>query len=377
MRRVLRVAVIAWLTLLVAASAGLAQTSRERAEALNEEGRALFQTGDFAEAAKRFEAAIQLAPASKYVYNLAYAYNSAAESEKAKAAFLRYLELCRAETAGQCSDEARVQQEIERLDDILFKSLPKVFIDSTPQAANVFLLSQGQEERLVGQTPLTLRLAEGKYELRIEKEAHETLSHTFEVQRIGDLRLAFPLTKLRNLGNLQISVNVRGARIYVDGNVHGLSPRERPLEVPAGPRQVIVEKDGYGRLEKEVTVVSGQTTQVDFDLALRDSPATWRSYVGWPTASVGLLGIGTGILFWQLADQEFTGTPKFNDYELYQNIGYGLGGGLLAVGMGLLIWEWADPVTVESGEELANRPWLPVFAPNADGGASLGVVGRF
>jgi hypothetical protein len=139
---------------------------------------------------------------------------------------------------------------------------------------------------------------------------------------------------------------------------------------------VVVEKDGYGGTSREVTVQSGKTTTVDFELGLSQSPATWRSYIGWPTAVVGLLGIGTGIAFWQLADKEFAGTPKFKDYELAQNLGYGLGGGLLAGGMGLLTWEWAHPVKVAPDDDFSWKA-IPIFAPSADGGASFGVMGRF
>lgn len=361
---------------MLAPHAARAQAGDERAEMFNKEGRQLFEMGQYEEAVNRFEQAFAAAAKSKYLYNLAYAYDLSGKPAKSKEAFTKYLEICRNETGNQCPDEARVQTEIERLDDILFKSLPKVFVDSSPTGANVFFTDpKTNEERLLGQTPLTLRLAEGAYQVRLEMEGHETLRHTFEVQRIGDLRLSFPLSRLTNLGRLEVNVNVRGARIYVDGTIYGLSPREKPLEIQAGPRQVVVEKDGYGRASKEVVVVSGQATAVDFELGLADSPATWRSYVGWPLFSVGLLGIGAGITFWQLADEEFQGTPKFEDYELYQNLGYGIGGGLLGVGMGLLIWEWVDPVTTAAGDDVGFRP-VPLIAPTADG-AAFGLMGRF
>lgn len=367
-----------WVVALAFPAAGWAQSASERAEKTNEQGKQLFEAGQFEDAAALFREAFEGDPKSKYVFNLAYALNSANQLEESKTAFQQYLELCRKETGNQCPDEGRVQGEIERIDDILFKSLPKVFVSSTPEGANVFFTDQTGKERLVGQTPMTLRLAQGSYGLRLEKEGYDSLKHTFEVQRIGDVRISFPLARMQNLGTILIESNVRGARIFVDGTIFGLTPRSKPLEVQSGSRQVVVEKEGYGRVTREVLVESGQQVVVEANLTLEDSPATWRSYTGWPLFTVGVLGIGTGILFSQLANEEFRGTPTFDDYELYQNLGYGLGGGLAAVGMSLLIWEWADPAKEREGDSIGmGEIGTPVFGLLPKGGAAFGWTGSF
>lgn len=363
------------LVILCATSASLAQTTAtDRAKQLNEEGKTLFGAGNYDAAIEKFREAFELSPISNHVFNLAYAYlNTGKNAADARNSFLKFLELCRAENDGKCPDESRVQLEIQRLEDVLFRELPRVTIQSEPQGALIFLTDPATgTDRIIGQTPHSTKLAQGTYNIRIETPGYEPLSTKFDVQRIGDLNLSFPLTKFRNIGAILVNANVRGARIYIDGKVYGLSPRKEPLEVEAGQHQVIVEKDGYTRDESEVTVQSGQTVSVNANIYLESTPATWRSYLGWPLAVVGVLGIGAGITFWQLADQEFQNTPTFDDYVLYQNLGYGIGGGLLAVGTALIIWEYAAPA-VDSGDLVT----MPSFGVMPDGTVMAGIGGKF
>jgi hypothetical protein len=228
------------------------------------------------------------------------------------------------------------------------------------------------DERVIGQTPHTVNLAEGTYSLRLVLDGYEPFAAPFQVQRQGDLTLSFPLARLQNIGQLRVLANVRGARIFLDGKPFGIAPYEETVDVEAGKHQVIVERDGYTTFNEQVAVGTGEQVDVSATIYLKDTPASWRSYVGWPTAVIGLLGIGAGITFWQLADQEFTGTPTFEDYQLYQNLGYGIGGSLLAVGTGLIIWEYTR---TDAGEDTIDV--APVFDVDPHGGMRFGAMGRF
>ena len=371
---VLLVLVSAWLTAGGPVGDARAQTAAEQAEVENGAGKELFGQGRYVESAARFQRAFDLMPQAKYLYNLGYAWlNAGTEPRRALDAFEKFVPLCKEEGKGICSDQERVEKEMVRLRDLAYRALPQVTIQSDPVGATIYFMeASGAEERIIGQTPHTTNLAEGKYSLRLVLDGYEPFSGPFEVKRQGDLTLSFPLARIKNLGHIKVRTNIRGARIFLDGKPFGISPYEEAVDVEAGPHQIVVEKDLYTTWNEQVTVSTGQQVDVMAAVYLKDAPASWRAYVGWPTAVVGLLGIGAGITFWQLADQEFAGTPTFNDYELYQNLGYGLGGGLLAVGTGLIIWEYVRS-DVASEDRLVIAPVMGI----EHDGMVFGAMGSF
>lgn len=357
----------------------LAETPTEQAERLNDEGKALFGAGKYLEAAEKFEAANAAEPQSKYLYNLGYSYlNSGTKPKPALETFERFLTLCREENKGICPDQERVNKEIERLKDVIFRALPLVTIQSDPVGATIYFMEEGaKQERVIGQTPHSTNLAEGRYQIRLVLDGYEPFAAPFEVKRQGDLTLSFPLARIQNLGHVRVLANVKGARIFLDGKPFGISPYQEAVDVEAGKHQVVVERDGYTTFNKQVAVDTGQQADVEANIYLKDTPASWRSYVGWPSAIVGLLGIGAGITFWQLADKEFAGTPTFNDYQLYQNLGYGLGGGLLAAGTGLIIWEYVRKDAGADRIDPADIEVSPAFGVDPTGMVHFGAMGRF
>lgn len=363
-----------WLASAPLAESARAQTAADQAETENNAGKELFGQGKYIEAAARFQRAFDLQPQAKYLYNLGYAWlNSGTEPQRALDAFEKFLPICKDEGNGICADQERVEKEIVRLRDLAFRALPLVTIQSEPPGATIYFMeAEGEQERIIGQTPFSTNLKEGKYSIRLVLDGYEPFSAPFEVKRQGDLTLAFPLARIKNLGHIKVRTNIRGARIFLDGKPFGISPYEQAVDVEAGPHQIVVEKDLYTTWNEQVSVATGQQVDVMAAVYLKDAPASWRAYVGWPTAVIGLLGIGTGITFWQLADQEFAGTPKFEEYELYQNLGYGLGGGLLAVGTGLIIWEYVR-VDVASEDRLVVAPVMSLDAQ----GAVFGAMGSF
>ena len=84
-----------------------------------------------------------------------------------------------------------------------------------------------------------------------------------ELSQVVELRLAaLP-------GSLSVRANVAGARVELDGG----SSRPLPLadlEVPAGPREVVVRRVGYAPVVRTVEVRPGETTRVDVDLEPMD-----------------------------------------------------------------------------------------------------------
>ncbi len=347
---------------------------QQRAEQLNDEGRALFEKGKYEEAAGRFQQAWSLHHDSKYLFNLGYAWLYAYQTagkhrDDAMKAFQEYLLVCRQEHGGTCPDEARVRSEIDRLQ-------AKVVVESTPPGAAVFLRGDKvmTEERQVGVTPLELYLPEGKYHVRLVKPGYVSHEEDFAKGRFGDVHLSVALKPVRHVGALVLRANVRGARVYVDGNPLGRTPLDEPLELDAGKHRVTVEKDDYTPFEGEVLVEEGKTARLGVHLRLRQTVHTVKWPIGWTLVGVGLAGVGAGIALNYLpAADDFNDTPQFKRLARGQKIAYFGGAGLAAVGAGLVIWELASPVEVRPEDRVA----LPWVAPLAGGGWMAGFGGRW
>jgi hypothetical protein len=75
------------------------------------------------------------------------------------------------------------------------------------------------------------------------------------------------------LGALELSCDVRGARVVVDGEARGTTPLSIPLRVPVGTVNVRVEADGYISVTREgVRIRTGEVTRERFGLT--PEPAT-------------------------------------------------------------------------------------------------------
>jgi len=74
------------------------------------------------------------------------------------------------------------------------------------------------------------------------------------------------------IGTLEVSANVAGAEVAIDGRSFGLTPRG-PIRVAPGPHQIVVEKAGYEPFLERFQVAPGVRLPVRAQLALRPPPA--------------------------------------------------------------------------------------------------------
>ncbi|HEY4119706.1 MAG TPA: PEGA domain-containing protein, partial [Byssovorax sp.] len=72
------------------------------------------------------------------------------------------------------------------------------------------------------------------------------------------------------VGELDVSANVAGASIEVDGVEVAKTPLAKPLRVKGGPHRVGVVASGYAPSRKEVDVASGAKEAIKFELAPTD-----------------------------------------------------------------------------------------------------------
>jgi hypothetical protein len=355
----------------------LAQDARDRARDLSARGQELYDAGQYPDAARAFEGAQALFPHPNNVFNAAKAWEKAAVYDKAAAAYRDYLDLYKAQNDGKASPEAAdVERTIAVLKDKAFLALPEVAIDSDPPGADVGIDQAGT---LLGQTPLTTHLAEGSHRVWLRKAGFLALERDFVVRSREPLRMTFALEAVKNEGGLRFEVNVRKARIYVDGRVVAVSPFREVFKVDAGTHQVLIDKDRYNQVGRSVAVETGKTADVSAKLFLARTPIGWRLGVGITSAVLGAGAVVTAATFLRArGNDEFAGT---RDYQTWRNATYGTyagGAALMGLGVGLMIWEFTRKAV--DSDDLATREAAPVpVAVGVDprGGAWVGAAGRF
>lgn len=168
-----------------------------------------------------------------------------------------------------------------------------------------------------------------------------------------------------------------GASVYVDDRAT-VAVGETPLDVhlPPGTHDIYIDKQGYEQVEKTVRVAEGhmdleQLNLVE-DTSERDGPSQRASSSGqgrWmPVVSVGLAG-GGGLLLHQAFGYRFEYRETGDDDARSQGITFGVvGGAMVASSLVLTGWWLMRDRSPDRGLSVV---------PSVDGGASVGVFGRF
>jgi len=349
------------------------EDAKEAAKGWSSKGQAAYEAGRYEEAANAFEEANRLYPHPNNLFNAAKAWEAAAQYERAVAAYQGYLDLYEQQNGAAAPDRPNVERTIALLKEKAYLALPEVTIDSDPPGADIAI---GDPEKVLGQTPFTTHLAEGAYRVFLKKAGYQGYEKEFVVRSREPLRLTFALEKIRNEGGLRFHVNIRKARIYVDGKVQAVTPYDDVLPVEAGAHQVLVEKERYNQVTRTVQVETGRVVDVKADLYLTNPPFSWRGYVGIASGVIGgALVVTSAVFFRKQANQYFQGTSGFNKFKTLTYVGYGVGGALLGAGAGLLVWEFVRK-DVDTEDQLSRRTPVLMFG-SENGGVFVGAMGRF
>jgi hypothetical protein len=75
------------------------------------------------------------------------------------------------------------------------------------------------------------------------------------------------------IGEVDVSVNVEGALVSVDGEDVGTSPLAKPVILGAGEHRIKVSRSGYETVEQTVTLVSGSKEKVNIELKVENAVA--------------------------------------------------------------------------------------------------------
>jgi hypothetical protein len=72
------------------------------------------------------------------------------------------------------------------------------------------------------------------------------------------------------IGQLQVTADVSGARISVDGSSepNWITPYSSRIDLPAGTHQVMISREGYDDIQRSVTIEGGKTFTVNAHLSV-------------------------------------------------------------------------------------------------------------
>jgi serine/threonine protein kinase len=136
--------------------------------------------------------------------------------------------------------------------------LQGLFIASQPSGAEVFINGDKQS----GQTPLTIPLSVGKYNLVLRLSGYDAYVGQVEVRSDGQSRINAELhPKTSHVAWAQISSFPEGAEIWLDGSDTGQRAPAR-VEVPSGIHNIVLKLDGYQSARQVIQATEGGTIPV-------------------------------------------------------------------------------------------------------------------
>ncbi len=147
---------------------------------------------------------------------------------------------------------------------IKLESLAKgIFISSQPAGADVFINGAKQS----GQTPVTLPLAPGQYNLVLRLQGYEPYAGPIQVK--DNIQTQFPVVltekSTTRVAWAQVNSNPKGAEIIVDGASTGQFTPAR-VQVPAGTHTITLRLNGFQQAKKMFQVSEGGTINMDESL---------------------------------------------------------------------------------------------------------------
>jgi len=136
-----------------------------------------------------------------------------------------------------------------------------LYVTSQPPGADIFINGAKQS----GQTPTTLPLAPGQYNLVLRLTGYEAYAGNVQVKDNIQTTLDVELKEKSTASHVawaQVASNPQGAEILVDGNTTGQVTPSR-VQVMAGRHFVTLKLDGYKPFRHIVDVTEGGTVNIE------------------------------------------------------------------------------------------------------------------
>jgi len=149
---------------------------------------------------------------------------------------------------------------------IKLESLAKgIFITTQPPGADVFINGAKQS----GQTPVTLPLAPGQYNLVLRLVGYEPYAGNIQVKDIQTpLNVALTEKSPSRVAWAQVSSNPKGAEIVLDGTSTGQVTPAR-IQIPTGIHTITLQLNGYLVVRRTVQASEGGTVPLNETLRLK------------------------------------------------------------------------------------------------------------
>ncbi len=144
---------------------------------------------------------------------------------------------------------------------IKLESLAKgIFISSQPPGADVFINGAKQ----AGQTPVTLPLAAGQYNLVLRLQGYQPYAGPIQVKDNIQTQLNVPLSakSATRIAWAQVNSVPKGAEIILDGTSTGQFTPAR-VQIPTGVHTVTLRLDGYQQAKRTFQASEGGTVPIE------------------------------------------------------------------------------------------------------------------
>jgi eukaryotic-like serine/threonine-protein kinase len=144
------------------------------------------------------------------------------------------------------------------------ESLAKgLYVVSDPPGADVFINGAKQS----GQTPVTLPLAAGQYNLVLRLQGYDPYVGSVQVKDNGQTQVNTKLNERSNnhVAWAQVRTDPAGAEVLVDGNSTGRFTPAR-VEIPAGIHTVTLKLAGFLTAKRTVSATEGGTVTINESL---------------------------------------------------------------------------------------------------------------
>lgn len=238
-----------------------APSDAKKAEAAQrfDRGLQLFDDGDNSGALAEFRRTYDLFPNPLVLYNIGLVYAAMGRPVNAVDA------LEPAITGGGLSPQA-LERAKRTLEDQKAR-IGRLSVTTKPEGARIEV-----DNVEVARSPLTgpLRISEGSHIVGAVAEGFAPARKEVVVAGNAEATVVLELvpTQGKQLANLTVRTQTRGAEVRVDGEVSGKTPLPTSITLVAGHHKVELRRPGYVTQTREVNVGEGATGELAFDLAV-------------------------------------------------------------------------------------------------------------
>ena len=268
-----------------AADTGCSDQAWNESEAHFKRGEALFDEDELPAALGEFEAAYNLCPKQKILYNMCVI----------KKRLLRYVE------AISCYEGYRAQntrmtdkrrEEVEQALRGMRAVLVEVQLGVTPEGAAVII--DGQNAGLAPLRPV--QLLAGPHVIEASAEGYKSARLEIHVESGTAKALTIALEEIPKTGFARIDSSVSGAAVSINDKPAGFTPLE--VELLAGGHALAITAAGHVPFQTELTIIGGERREVKYRLEPITVPPKRPLYKEWWPWTIGgvLLGGGAAAL---------------------------------------------------------------------------------